>query len=181
MGIDVYAKWDGQTDAERDAQITGFSIAHGHVGYLREAYHGEPYATKVLFPECWDDVLVEDNGVREPMNEHDLEFFCKDEGVSFEEVHKRSHAMLQKLREYFGEHYRIEFDPPSNQFTWNTGAMAIPAATLRERLPQAINATSKRYAGEEIVGQAVKSVIDFVELYERLDKEGKNPRVYVSY
>ncbi len=54
MGIDIYARWPGQTEAESEAQITGFSIAHGHVGYLREAYHGEPYATHVLVPEAFD-------------------------------------------------------------------------------------------------------------------------------
>lgn len=53
MGIDVYLKWKGQTTAEEEAQYTGFSVQHGHVGYLREAYHGEPYATKVLVPEGW--------------------------------------------------------------------------------------------------------------------------------
>ncbi len=54
MGIDIYAKWDGMTTQEEDAaQITGFSIEHGHVGYLREAYHGEPYATKALVPEAF--------------------------------------------------------------------------------------------------------------------------------
>jgi hypothetical protein len=53
MGIDIYAEWDEMTGAEKDAQITGFSIEHGDVGYLREAYHGEPYATKQLFPEAF--------------------------------------------------------------------------------------------------------------------------------
>jgi hypothetical protein len=52
MGIDIYAHWCGQTATEEDAQVTGFGIAHGHVGYLREAYHGEPYATRVLVPEA---------------------------------------------------------------------------------------------------------------------------------
>jgi hypothetical protein len=56
MGIDAYLKWEGQTEAELKAQvITGFSTTAGHVGYLREAYHGSPYATHVLFPECWED------------------------------------------------------------------------------------------------------------------------------
>ena len=54
MGIDIYARWPEQTAAETDAQCTGFSIEHGHVGYLREAYHGEPYATRVLVPEAFD-------------------------------------------------------------------------------------------------------------------------------
>jgi len=58
MGIDIYAEWDGMTDAEKKAQITGFSAEHGHVGYLREAYHGEPYATKVLVPEAFEELRV---------------------------------------------------------------------------------------------------------------------------
>ncbi len=58
MGIDIYAKWDGMTAAEEEAQITGFSVVHGHVGYLREAYHGDPYATKVLVPEAFEELRV---------------------------------------------------------------------------------------------------------------------------
>ena len=53
MGIDIYARWKGQTDDEENAQYTGYSIIHGHVGYLREAYHGDPYATHFLFPEAF--------------------------------------------------------------------------------------------------------------------------------
>src|SRR5579859_2358021 len=53
MGIDIYAKWDGMTEAEEDEQYRSLlSAEHGHLGYLREAYHGEPYATKVLVPEA---------------------------------------------------------------------------------------------------------------------------------
>jgi hypothetical protein len=53
MGIDIYMKWKGMTKEEKEAQYTGFSVKHGHVGYLREAYHGAPYATKVLCPESF--------------------------------------------------------------------------------------------------------------------------------
>lgn len=55
MGIDIYMQWHGQTDEEREAQYTGFSVVHGRVGYLREAYHGEPYATRYLVPEAFAD------------------------------------------------------------------------------------------------------------------------------
>jgi hypothetical protein len=54
MGIDIYANWDDMTVEEDAAQITGFDAWKGHVGYLREAYHGEPYATKVLVPEAFE-------------------------------------------------------------------------------------------------------------------------------
>jgi hypothetical protein len=54
MGIDIYARWKGQTAQEEQEQLTGFSVIHGHVGYLREAYHGEPYATRYLVKEAFE-------------------------------------------------------------------------------------------------------------------------------
>jgi hypothetical protein len=54
MGINIYAEWDEMSAAEKDAQIAaGFSVEDGDVGYLREAYHGEPYATMALVPEAF--------------------------------------------------------------------------------------------------------------------------------
>jgi hypothetical protein len=58
MGIDIYAEWDGMTDADHTAQITCCSVEDGHAGYLHEAYHGEPYATKVLVPEAFEELRV---------------------------------------------------------------------------------------------------------------------------
>jgi hypothetical protein len=55
MGIDIYLLWDGQTKKEKKAQYTGFSVTHGHVGYLREAYHGGPYMTEFLVAEAFKD------------------------------------------------------------------------------------------------------------------------------
>jgi hypothetical protein len=55
MGIDIYAEWREQTDSERAAQVSEWlSTNSGEVGYLREAYHGEPYATRFLFAEAFD-------------------------------------------------------------------------------------------------------------------------------
>lgn len=54
MGIDIYAEWTGQTEEEKEVQVTGVSVFHGHVGYLREAYHGEPYATRFLVREAFE-------------------------------------------------------------------------------------------------------------------------------
>jgi hypothetical protein len=50
MRIEIYAEWDGMTGAERNAQAMSFD---GIAGYLQEAYHGEPHATKWLFPEAF--------------------------------------------------------------------------------------------------------------------------------
>jgi hypothetical protein len=54
MGIDIYAQWDGMRMHEAAAQSSAlFSTEHGDVGYLREAYHGAPYATEALVPEAF--------------------------------------------------------------------------------------------------------------------------------
>lgn len=54
MGIDIYARWKDQTPKQKKKQITGFSVTHGNVGYLREAYRGEHYATRYLCREAFD-------------------------------------------------------------------------------------------------------------------------------
>ena len=54
MGIDIYMNWDKQTDEEKQAQYTGWSIESGDVGYLREAYHGSPYVTQFLVKEAFE-------------------------------------------------------------------------------------------------------------------------------
>jgi hypothetical protein len=51
MGIDIYARWKNQTPKQKKKQITGFSVEHGNVGYLREAYRGEHFATRYLCRE----------------------------------------------------------------------------------------------------------------------------------
>lgn len=51
MGIDLYI--DRKTET-KDDEIDHFSTNQGHVGYLREAYHGYPYATRLLAPEAFE-------------------------------------------------------------------------------------------------------------------------------
>lgn len=82
MGIDIHATWAGMTDEEREAQITGFSVAHGHVGYLREAYHGKPYATYELVPESWD---------------HDLFIEASDDDPNYEGVEIKAIELFRRL------------------------------------------------------------------------------------
>lgn len=130
MGIDMYLQWDGQTEAERQEQYTGYSTVHGHVGYLREAYHGGPYATKVLASESWDAEIGDDED--------------------------------------------------------NPIGARIPAPVLRSRLKAAIVACKERALKNynEVLNDEsphVRSIIAFVELAERKEAEGKNPRVYCSY
>jgi hypothetical protein len=124
MGIDIYARWREQTEDEIQAQYNaGFSAVQGKVGYLREAYHGEPYATRHLCAEA----------------------FAEGEGA------------------------------------------VIPAATLRERLPETLRLAEERertlYDGKEEDIRAVRqSFSDFVSLCERKERETGAPvRIIASY
>ena len=78
MGIDIYLEWDNQTEKEKKDQCTGFSITSGNVGYLREAYHGSPYATQILVPEAFEKSDVE---------------------ISFKEMEERLPEVLQVVEE----------------------------------------------------------------------------------
>jgi len=123
MGIDIYAEWQGQTHEEQE-EDTWSSVVHGHTGYLREAYHGEPYATV---------------------------FLCKE-----------------------------AFEAPEDR-------AEIPAALLRQRLPQALALTQERYEtiykwDQEGIEEVKKLFTDFVELAERKEKEtGRPVTIIASY
>lgn len=124
MGIDIYMRWHLMTEEEVERQYQGYNITIGEHGYLREAYHGAPYATKVLVAEAFDDA----NG----------------EGVY------------------------------------------IPSSVLRERLPKTMKEALRRerevYNGKANEDSpAVQSFVMFVELAERLDREGTPYRILASW
>jgi hypothetical protein len=57
MGTDVYMEWDKQTEKEKKAQYTGFSINTGKFGYLRASIGmvKENSILRELFPpEFWE-------------------------------------------------------------------------------------------------------------------------------
>jgi len=54
MGIDIYARWKGQRPTDVAKQRDEWpGVLGGSVGYLREAYHGNLYATRHLVPEAF--------------------------------------------------------------------------------------------------------------------------------
>ena len=55
MGIDIYAHWRNQSEEARFEQSSAWlTVGAGGKGYLREAYHGEPYATRFLCAEAFE-------------------------------------------------------------------------------------------------------------------------------
>ena len=123
MGIDIYMRWKGQTDEEIEAQFVGFSVVHEHVGYLREAYHGAPYATKYLVREA--------------------------------------------------------FKHPAHR-------SAIPAAVLRERLPQTLTLVEERertvYGNTDAaaIAEVKQSFVDFGELCEAKERATGEPALILA-
>lgn len=61
MGIDIFAKWNNQTDSDHAAQAADWLTTDGgRIGYLREAYHGEPYATQYFCAEIFESDIGQD-------------------------------------------------------------------------------------------------------------------------
>lgn len=125
MGIDVYLSWDGMTEEEEKARYTGFDVWKGNLGYLREAYHGNPYATHVLISESWES-------------------------------------------------------QPEDGFV-------ISNAELMERMSEVLKAVMERcvdvYKEDDMfsIYKSMKSFADFVMLHGEKEKEGKHPKITISY
>lgn len=61
MGLDVYLRWDGITEEEKQKQYTGFSVDAGNVGYLRASYNSSMTQELTILNELFsemDDVCV---------------------------------------------------------------------------------------------------------------------------
>jgi len=93
MGIDVYLKWNTMKEEDHKAQCKGFQTDIGDTGYLREAYHGKPYATQMLVPEAFDDKLAGE----------DVPIFAK-------EMRERLPKVLEKVRERYEKIYEAGED-----------------------------------------------------------------------
>lgn len=159
MGIDIYLKWDGMTQKERKNQITGFSIIHGYRGYLREAYHGEPYATKKLITENW---------YKEPVCK-----FCE----------KNNNVVKEEFDTLLKDKFDDDYDKYNTWVNKNCKCgFVIPNKVLQKRLPAVLKAAKERSQKiyKEDSKEAEQSFIDFVHLHLLKEKSGKNPRIVVS-
>ena len=159
MGIDIYMWWEGQTPTERKRQaMSGFSIVDGNFGYLHEAYHGSPYATRELVPEAFA---------------HTQTYECSCEPY---DIDTDSDTIGSLLESYYER----------EQCDGCKGA-PIKAVTLEERLPGVIETVIKRARSvynEHLTetSPAVESFTQFVELARRKEEETGQPvRIFASY
>jgi hypothetical protein len=167
MGIDIYLEWDGMEEEEKSAQATGFSITSGDVGYLREAYHGGPYATRILVREAFEADDCRAQIPAEIMRErltHVTEPAMTGEG---HQLAQRIVGMIQ-----------------------DTGAEVVSGGGIKSdttrpmTVEEAVRERQRRLYGEDEahIDRVVKSFRDFVTLAEEKERQtGKPCTVYASY
>jgi hypothetical protein len=170
MGIDVFLEWDGQKEAREEAagdKPQLFCTTEGHVGYLREAYHGGPYATKLLVPEAFDSETCRAEIPAAVMRERLTNITTP--AMNADGGHKAAEAMIAIMQRAGAEVAgRVIHDG-------STGEMSVEdAVRIREK--------TLYNSDEEEIAEVVQSFRDFVELAERKEAElGKPCAVYASY
>ena len=171
MGIDIYARWKGQSTAEEDAQITGFSIEAGGLGYLREAYHGGPYVTKYLVAEAFDapegEAAIPAQTLRERLpaavlmhmyREHTLYGGGKDPAV-IDDIAKLPTALTNVYTKELGDITHTQF--------------------VAELMPESIE-TAKWLIKSDMLTPSARAFVDFVALCERKERESGEPCIVTA-
>lgn len=175
MGIDIFLEWDGQAEERENAAAEDkpewFNTHDGHVGYLRESYHGGPYATQLLVREAFESenyraeipaaVMRERlTHVTEPARGCDGGHFTAAMLVEmFKAMNKDENAKCEPA----------EIKPPTKEPMTVEEAVRTRYKTLYD-------------ASDEEIAEVVQSFRDFVDLAERKEREhGKPCVVYASY
>lgn len=168
MGIDIYLEWDGQTEEDKQKMLTGFSTTSGDVGYLREAYHGGPYATQILLREAFE---AEDCRAQIPACVMRERLTHVTEPARGKLAGHDMAAMMMQMFEQMGMK--------------NVGDGVKAALTTPQTVEEAVRARCANLYpddGDEYADKVVQSFRDFVALAERKEKEtGKPCTVYASY
>ena len=166
--VNCYLKWDDQVEEKNYLEKMHNEIINtpfketykslykfGYLGYLREeVFDGESYVIKRLFSEAWSE---EDN--------YKKYRYCKVRSDILK-------ARLPKAIEITIQ--RLKFEKNRNR---NTAKTAITRTRKRIRRQQEQN---QQQEIENYISR-IKSLRDFVQLFEEKEKKGQNPRVYVSY
>lgn len=173
MGIDVYLKWEGQDEEEKQAQYTGFSTTHGHAGYLREAYHGGPYATHILVREAFESEDCQAEIPAAVMRERLTSVTEPARGC--DGGSKAAAMVYEMLRQIMGDQGGLAVGPTPS------GTHSTEPQTVEECVRARYARIYSDCAAEEVEA-AVQSYRDFVALAERKEAETGRPcTVYASY
>ena len=163
-----YLKWDDKVEEKNYLEKMHNEIINtplketfkslhkfGYLGYLREedVFDGESYIIKHLFSEAWSE---EGNDKKDR--------YC----IVRSDILK---ARLPKAIEIIIQRAKLENKNKNKIKT----AITTTRKTIRQQRDQ------NQQQEEENYSSRVKSLKDFVQLFEEKEKKGQNPRVYVSY
>lgn len=177
MGIDIYLKWPGMTDKDRENQITGYCTTAGNTGYLREAYHGGPYATKILVREAFEASECE---AQIPAATMRMRLTCVTEPARGVEggdmIAMLLPELLKKMHAGSGEN-----EEPVTISGVHSGNVHTAPMSVEEAIRLRCNSLYPE-DGEEYIYEVTKSFREFVALAERKEKETGEPcTVIASY
>lgn len=185
LAITVKARWPTQTEEDRETrrgEYLRISERAGSLGHLCEAYHGAPYVLMYFLREGFDEdpqsILDRVSTALGPALPalRDMGFNVDDPQISFD-----------GYQTDFGPDGRVErMLIYSEEDDRDVLHCVYPSEVLRERLPIAF--TLANLKGERTYDQAdgwpqmVNALTAFVELVERLEREGEGPvLIEVSY
>jgi hypothetical protein len=175
MGIDIYLAWEGQTAEERRGQIAGFSVTAGRAGYLREAYHGGPYATEILVREAFDSPSAEAQIPAATMRERLTNVTEPSRSPGLRAGDAMARVICEMLSEGAMLEDAVEVD----------GHQGGPAVTEPETVEECVRIRCARIYPDmepDMVERYVQSFRDFVALAELKEREtGKPCTVIASY
>jgi hypothetical protein len=168
MGIDIYLKWKDQAESDKRRQYTGFSTTSGNVGYLREAYHGGPYATQILCREAFESTECEAQIPAAVLRERLTQVTEPARGVNGgHELATNVHAILSGL------------GADISSYIANDGN--TPPQTVEEAIHERYRTVYPGTDHKEVEA-VVQSFRDFVALAEQKEMETGEPcTIYASY
>jgi hypothetical protein len=176
VGIDIYLEWDGMSTEEKEKQgMATFSTTAGATGYLREAYHGDPYATQILVREAFEA----DNCRAEIPAAIMRERMCS---VTEPAYGKTAGHQAAKM---LGTIVQAAIDSGVDPSVSLVGKIPSGSGqTLPMTVEEAIETRAREIyeASENEIALTKKSFWDFVELAERKERElGKPCTVFAWY
>jgi hypothetical protein len=184
VGIDIYLSWPKMTKKQKEAQRVGFSVYDGNTGYLREAYHGAPYPSKILVREAFESKTNKAKIPASLMRERLTHVTEPARGVGINaavmnEVIKKIAEMVDKEKPEgaLGRFGVLHVDPG----TFPPEKLDNDAMTVEEAVIKRCQINYPEMQPEE-VARMLQSYRDFVDLAEQMEKKtGKPCTVYTSY
>ena len=205
MGTDIYLEWNNKSEEERKKQITGFDIRAGNIGYLRASIgmvEENSFLRQIFSNDYWEASYVDcefcnGEGVTKwekglGFNENIEKNGCKKcnsngmkdgiKGVRFIFNDKAMARFSSYVRVYLGHAVMgLPIDSLDSEHRQRAEAM-------KNTIFKAIGGGMDKIEAVEVSDQDVffknewiQSVIQFFLLGYQKEKEGLEPRVYISW